>query len=118
MRKSFLLGLSDWDIHVNASGNLALTTGKYEIAQDVANAIQLFIDDAYFDADRGVPHFDIDLGHKPASSVLRARYKDATLGVTGVSDASVTLQSLSSGRRLRGTITITTNDGETVSVEV
>ena len=47
----------EWDIQLDASGNIAVTTGDYAVAQNVSNAVRLFTNDAYYDPDRGIPHF-------------------------------------------------------------
>lgn len=109
--------LSDsWDIGLDESGDIATVTGPYAIAQAVANAVRLFTDDAYFDADRGIPHFEVELGHLPPMSVLRTRILAAALAVDGVADATVEFSSYSD-RLLSGEILITTTDGERVNVE-
>lgn len=108
-----------WDITLTDSGGIATTTGAYAIAQDVANAVRLFTDDAYFDTDRGIPHFDIDLGVRPAMSVVRARMREAALGVEGVETATPNIAPPDADtRKLTGTIELTTDTGETVTVAV
>ena len=111
------LSLSDaWDIGVDDSGDIATVTGPYAIAQNVANAVRLFTQDAYFNADKGIPHFEIELGHLPPMPVLRTRILGAALGVPGVADASANFDSYTD-RILSGEILITTTDGERVNVE-
>ena len=78
---------AEWDIQLDASGNIAVTTGDYAVAQNVSNAVRLFTDDAYYDPDRGIPHFAITLGRKPSMSVFRAVVRKAALGVDGVKAA-------------------------------
>ena len=41
-----LLLSDDWDLQLDVTGNIATTTGAYAIAQNVANSIRLFTDDA------------------------------------------------------------------------
>jgi hypothetical protein len=115
MPHTFLLS-DGWDIGLDESGDIATVTGPYAIAQNVANAVRLFTDDAYFDADKGIPHFEVELGHLPPMSVLRTRILAATLAVEGVSDATVEFTSYTD-RLLSGEILITTTDGERVNVE-
>ena len=67
-----------------------------------------------FDADKGIPHFDIELGHKPPYAVLRTRILQAARAVEGVADAAVTFDR--DGRTLGGEILITTTTGETANV--
>ena len=121
---------SDWDIQLDASGNIATTTGDYAVAQNVSNAVRLFTDDAYYNPDRGIPHFAITLGRKPSMSVFRAVVRQAALGVDGVRAVDVkdiqlarTDTSSPSGesitpRTLTGDIRLTMEDGETYGITV
>lgn len=106
---------AQWDLTVDAGGNIASVTGPYAIAQNVANAVRLFVDDAYFDRDRGIPHFQIELGHKPPYSILRTRILQAARSVEGVADATVTFDR--DERKLGGEILLTLTDGTTANVE-
>ena len=121
---------SDWDIQLDASGNIAVTTGDYAVAQNVANAVRLFTDDAYYDADRGIPHFALTLGRKPVMSVFRAVVRQAALGVDGVRAAEVKDLVLAqkdaqspdgssvTPRTLTGDIQLTMEDGETYGIDI
>lgn len=114
MARTFLLN-DNWDITVDGSGNIAAVDDAYAIAQNVANAVRLFTNDAYFDADKGIPHFDIELGRRPPLSVLRTRILQAARAVDGVVDASVEFNP--DKRILGGTIMLTLADGDTANVE-
>lgn len=105
---------SQWDVTVDGGGNIATAQDAYAIAQNVANAVRLFTDDAYFDRDRGIPHFDIELGHRPPIGVLRTRILRAARGVEGVADANVEFDR--DERVLGGEITLTLTNGETATV--
>ena len=121
---------SDWDIQLDASGNIAVTTGDYAVAQNVANAVRLFTDDAYYDADRGIPHFALTLGRKPVMSVFRSVVRQAALGVDGVRAAEVKDLVLAqkdaqspdgssvTPRTLTGDIQLTMEDGETYGIGI
>lgn len=121
---------SDWDIQLDASGNIAETAGDYAVAQNVSNAVRLFTDDAYYDADRGIPHFALTLGRKPVMSVFRAVVRQAALGVDGVRAAEVKDLVLAqkdaqspdgssvTPRTLTGDIQLTMEDGETYGIDI
>ena len=121
---------AEWDIQLDASGNIAVTTGDYAVAQNVSNAVRLFTNDAYYDPDRGIPHFAITLGRKPSMSVFRAVVRKAALGVDGVKTADVkdiqlvrTDTSSPDGsaitpRTLTGDIQLTMEDGETYGISI
>lgn len=109
-----------WDIFVDANGNVATVGGDYAIAQSAANAVRLFLNDAYFDKNKGIPHFNIELGQKaaPARSVLSNRIKKAVLQVQGVVDAEVILDYNEKTRTFGGNVVLTTEQGTRVRVEV
>lgn len=110
----------DWDIHTDENGNIAVVEDAHAIAQNCANAVRLFTNDAYFNRDRGIPHFDIELGKKALASrsTLYNRIKKAVMGVKGVTDAEVILEFDYKNRTYGGEIIITTNDNTTVTIEL
>lgn len=117
--KTLLLDSETWDLVLDPAGNIAMVEGNYAIAQNVANAVRLFTKDAYFYTERGIPHFNIELGHKKriSDSVLRARIKRMALGIDGVKTAEVSLEKeLEEGRVLGGEVFITTTNGETAFI--
>ena len=100
----------NWDITLDSSGRLQTSASAYAIAQNVANAVRLFTNEAFFAMDEGIPHFEIELGYtRPALSVLRARIREAALNVEGVLDAAVNLDGVQ-GRKLTGEILLTVAD--------
>lgn len=102
----------NWDITLDSSGRLQTSANAYAIAQNVANAVRLFTNEAFFAMDEGIPHFDIELGKtRPALSVLRARMREAALNVEGVLDAQITLDDVQE-RKLTGEILLTVADGD------
>ena len=102
----------NWDITLDSSGRLQTSANAYAIAQNVANAVRLFTNEAFFAMDEGIPHFDIELGKtRPALSVLRARMREAALNVKGVLDAQITLDDVQE-RKLTGEILLTVADGD------
>ena len=116
--KTPFLDLKDWDIHINANGNFRFATGIYAIAQNVANAIQLFIKDSFFEQESGIPHLETELGHKPPYSLLAYWIQKAALTVENVESAKVTIDKIHSDRVLQGYVEITTTTGETATVGI
>ena len=121
---------TDWDLQLDEAGGIAVTTGDYAVAQNVSNAVRLFTNDAYYDPDRGIPHFALTLGRKPAMSVFRAVVRQAALGVDGVRAAEVKDLVLAqkdaqspdgssvTPRTLTGDIQLTMEDGETYGISI
>lgn len=105
----------DWDLQVDASGNIKTVQDDYAVAQNVANAFRLFTDDAYYNPERGISHFLIDLRKSPLLSVLKVRLKQAALNTAGVKDASVSLLS-ADGRDLSGFCTLSLENGTDLDV--
>ena len=52
-----MLDPDEWDLILDDGGQIVDTSGAYGIAQNVANAVRLFTDDAYYFRDRGIPAF-------------------------------------------------------------
>ena len=118
-RKRSLYLNSNWDITLSASGDIATTAGFYCDAQNVANIIRMFTNDAYLAQDRGVPHFDLDLGKMPALSEVRAVYRKAARTVENIADARVEITAIDKdSRTLRGVVFAQTEQGENVSIEI
>lgn len=109
------LDLDEWDLTLDAAGNIATASGVYAIAQNVANAVRLFTKDAYYDPDKGIPHFLIDLGHRPQQSVIQSNINRVARRVNGVASASLDTVEIED-RILRGVINITTKDGASADV--
>lgn len=110
------LELSDeWDLQLDNSGNIKVVSDDYAVAQNVANAIRLFTDDAWYNPERGISHFLIELKKSPLLAVLKVRLKDAALNTPGVADASISLLT-AEGRDLSGIAFLTLTNGETLDV--
>ena len=121
---------ADWDLQLDAAGNIMTSSGDYAVAQNVANAVRLFTNDAYYDPDHGIPHFALTLGRKPALSVFRTVVRQAALGVDGVRAAEVKDLVLAqkdgqspdgssvTPRTLTGDIQLTMEDGETYGIDI
>ena len=101
---------NQWDITLDGNGNIATTSGDYGVAQGVANSIRLFTNDAYYDPDKGVPHFAIDLKKAPQESVIRARLLQAALETAGVKAAKIESLAIVN-RHLTGNIQLATEFG-------
>lgn len=114
---AYTLMLDDsWDITLNNDGKIKVATGAYAIAQNGSNAVRLFQRDAYFDQQKGIPHFDVELGHSIAAvPILEARIRQALLQVEGISDALAVLE-VEKERILGGNAYITLTGGETAKI--
>lgn len=106
---------AEWDLDLDDAGNIQTCSNDYAIAQNVANRIHLFTNDAYYDPERGLPHFQIEIKERPLISIFRSRIISEASQVDGVK--SVSLSNLvRDDRELIGELKITTTNGDNVSV--
>jgi len=118
---AYTLLLNDkWDIHVDDAGNIATAVDDYAIAQNVANAVRLFENDAYFERARGVPYLTEVFGKKviASQSVVINRWRKAAMSVEGVTACEPQPTYDKDGRIIGGVITATTINGTNVQIEV
>jgi hypothetical protein len=103
-----------WDVTLDAVGKIKVTGDEYATAQDVANEARLFLNDAYFRAAQGIPHFGVELGEKFSESIiLRAYLLRAAARVADVNEVlSVDVEDFDPvTRQLSGAITFSTVEG-------
>lgn len=107
----------NWDLQLTPEGNILLTLGALAIAQNLANEIRLWTNDAYFQQANGIAWKEVQLAKKIDSSVLAQIIHEAGNRVSGVKSVdSVTVTAVDEeSRTLHGEITVTTESGETLS---
>jgi len=108
--KTLLLDTDRWDLVLDASGNIALASEPYALAQDAASACRLFLGELYYDTSKGIPYWSEILGHQPPLSLIKARLRAAALRVPGVVEAQVYISSVA-GRQVRGQVQVTDTAG-------
>jgi len=114
---TLLLDNTNWDLVVDAAGNIAVAKPPYALAQDVASAIKLFLGELWYDASDGVPYFEEILGHAPPIGVFQDYMVKAALSVPGVVSATCVINSLD-GRTVQGEVSFTDENGTTRSVAI
>ena len=115
MSTTLLLAINDWDLVVDAKGNIAVAADPYAKAQDVASACKLFAAELWFDVSKGVPYFDRVLGRAPPRGVMQALLEDAAMTVPGVITARCTIDRVAN-RTVTATVRFTDVAGRTNSV--
>lgn len=117
-RRIFLHEGGDWDLTLDVSGNLAVATGHYAIAQDVASAARLFLGELWYDTTQGVPYYEEVLGVWPPPSLefLKARLVAAGLTVPGVSSIKCFLTGPGPNREVGGQMQITNDTDNLLTV--
>ncbi len=109
---TLLLDRSLWDLTIDASGNIAMASGPYALAQDAASAIKLFKGEYWYDTTLGIPYFQQILGLNPPVNLMRTQFQNAALTVPGIASAKVFFSSISGGQ-VSGQVQITDTNGST-----
>jgi hypothetical protein len=107
-QSTLLLTQDTWDLCLDASGNIAVASPPYAVAQDVASAIKTFLGEIYYDTGVGIPYFEQILGKSPPLQLVKSQFINAALTVPGVTSALVFFSSFT-GRELSGQVQITFN---------
>lgn len=101
-----------WDLALDSSGNIALASNPYALAQSAATAILTFLGDIYYDQAQGIPYFQQVLNNPPPLALYRAMCVDAAMLVPGVVSAQVFFRAIV-GRKLTGQVQVTDAAGTT-----
>lgn len=110
MTKSLLLDTAVWDLVLDVSGNIAVCTEPYSLAQDVACALRTFLGEVYYDVEAGVPYYQRILGFYNPYNVVESILEQQALTVAGVVEAKCTIINIVD-RKVSGQIQITDRDG-------
>ncbi len=112
---TLLLDLTNWDLVIDASGNVARASDPYSLAQDAASAIKLFSGELYYDTTQGVPYFAQILGQQPPLSLIKAEFVQAALTVPEVVSAQCFITAITN-RQVNGQVQVTTASGQTSAI--
>jgi hypothetical protein len=114
--QTLLLSVDNWDLTLDASGNIATASEPYALAQDVASACKVFAGELWYDTTQGIPYLENILGQSPPLQYIKSQLEDAALTVPGVVSALCVLAGLN-GRLLSGQIQIIDITGATTNVQ-
>jgi len=109
---TLLLDTNEWDLVADISGNIAVATDPYSMAQDAASAIRLFKGELYYDTTKGIPYWERILGKLPPLTLLKSQFVAAALTVPGVRTARCFISSFNH-RTVAGQVQITDKNGFT-----
>lgn len=112
---TLILAQDTWDLITDISGNIALATEPYSIAQDVASAVRVFKGELWYDTATGIPYFQTVLGQAPSMQYLRTAIEARALTVPGVVQAQCLFARLED-RKLRGQVQIIDTTGASNNV--
>lgn len=105
MPDTLLLDQTTWDLVLDISGNIAVASEPYSLAQDAASAIKLFQGELWYDTTKGIP-YDAILGYSPPLAYLKSLFEAAALTVPGVVEARCFIAS-ATGRTITGQVQVT-----------
>lgn len=109
--KTLLLDRTQWDLVLDVSGNIAVASDPYSLAQDAASAIKLFQGELWYDTTQGVPYWSSILGASPPPiALMKAKFIEAARTVPGVVAAQCFVSSISD-RRVTGQVQVTDRAG-------
>jgi hypothetical protein len=109
--RTLLLDQTTWDLVIDASGDIAVASDPYSVAQDAASAMRTFLGEVYYDTTQGVPYWQQILGQGPPLSLVKAKLVAAALTVPDTAAARCVISSFES-RVVSGQVQITTSSGQ------
>jgi hypothetical protein len=112
MYATLLLDTDEWDMVIDASGNIAVAQPPYSLAQDVASAIRTFLGEVYYNTKQGLDYFGQVFGHLPPAALLTQLLSNQALTVPGVVTAQTVISSFTGGD-VTGQVQFTDESGET-----
>jgi hypothetical protein len=117
MATTMLLDRTLWDLTLDSSGNIAIASEPYSIAQDVASAIRLVQGELWYDTTQGIPYFGQILGELPPIAFMKAQFVAAALTVPDVVSAVCFITGFSN-RTITGQVQIVDTSGTTQAVTI
>ena len=106
---TLLLDTQRWDLVADLSGNIAVASDPYSMAQDAASAIKTFAGEVYYDTTLGVPYQQL-LGKVPPLALVKSQLVAAAETVPGVTSAEVFVSGMTD-RTLNGQVQIKDSTG-------
>jgi len=103
---------ANWDLTLDENGDIAVATGGYAVAQDVASAVRVFKGELWYQARFGMPYHTRVLGRAPPASWLGARFVAIGKRVPDVAAILPKLKRVGPNRELTGELRVTTVDGQ------
>jgi hypothetical protein len=113
--KTLLLDQLAWDLVLDTSGNIAVASNPYSLAQDVGSAIKTFFGEVYYNTLLGINYFEQVLGQLPPSSLIIQLMINAALTVPGVVSAQCVINSFTT-RSVTGQVTFVDSDNQVTTV--
>ena len=103
--RTILLDTVEWDLVLDADGDIAVAENPYALAQDAASAVRTNLGECYWDTTIGLPLLTQILGHNPSPALVKALIVQQAMTVPDVEQAQCFLTSLD-GRVLTGQVQV------------
>ena len=116
--QTLLLDTVSWDLVLDLTGNMAVASNPYSLAQDAASACRVFEGEAYYDTSIGIPYWASILGKSPSISLMKSAYVSQALTVPDVVSAAFFISSFGASRVVNGQIQVTDSSGVTLGANV
>jgi hypothetical protein len=114
--QTLLLDVAQWDLVLDANGNIAVASDPYSLAQDAASAIKTFLGEAFWDTTIGVPYLQQIFGVAASLALVKAQLADAALTVPETTSAQCFITAFTQ-RNLQGQVQITSQTtGQTAAL--
>ncbi len=113
---TLLLDRTVWDLVLDSAGNIAMASPPYAVAQDVASAVRLFLDELWYAPTKGIPYFDDVLGHFPPITLMTGYIEAAARSVPGVVRAQCFIQTFTT-RQLTGELRFVDESGNANAIQ-
>jgi hypothetical protein len=114
---TLLLVQDAWDVCLDSSGNWAMATAPYALAQDTASAVKTFLGEIYYNTLLGIPYFTQVLGYNPPASLLAGFIEQQALTVPTIMTSSFTITGFNN-REVTGQVVSTDSSGQTITVPI
>jgi hypothetical protein len=104
--QTLLLDVAQWDLVLDARGNIAVASDPYSLAQDAASAIKTFLGEVFWDTTIGVPYLQQIFGVAASLALVKAQLADAALTVPETTAAQCFITAFTQ-RNLQGQVQVT-----------
>ena len=109
--RTLLLDSTNWDLVIDAGGNIAVADVPYAYAQDAASAIRLFLGECWYDTTKGISYWQDILGKAPPLNYMRQKFETAALTVPGILSAKCFFLQINN-RVVTGQVQISDQEGK------
>ena len=113
--QTLLLDTASWDLTLDASGNVAVASEPYSLAQDAASALRTYLGEVFYNTTLGVPYLQQIFGKTPSLPLLREELVAVAETVPDVASAEVFFTQVTD-RIVSGQVQVTPASGLPTSV--